>query len=70
MKTLKQTENYLRNKIKNTDDAEEQDTYYLSLDWLHCAQNMKEFIAGLRNDDDMTDFDKKITKQIINYVGF
>jgi len=68
MKTIKQTENYLRNAIKNTDDAEEQDMYYLSLDWLHCAQNMKEFIAGMRNEDYDTELDRQITKQIINYA--
>jgi len=68
MKTIKQTENYLRNAIKDTDSAEEQDIYYLSLDWLHCVPNMKQFIEGLRNDVPITELDEQITKQIINYA--
>lgn len=68
MKTRKQVENYLRNKVKNTDSAEEQDIYYLSLEWLHCVPNTKQFIEGLKNDDPITELDDQITKQIINYA--
>jgi len=68
LKTKKQTEIYLKKKIKNSPNKRQREIFSVSLSWLYKSKSMKGFIDGLKNFLHVTALEKKLAQQIINYV--
>lgn len=70
MKTKKQTENYLKKKIRNSPNKTQKEIFSVSLSWLYRSKNMNGFTKGLQNILHNTALEKKMAKQIIRYVRY